>query len=63
MELIAVAAAHVTGCPYCIEAHVKRAKTVDATLEEIAEAIFVTTALKAGSALAHSVNALNAYEG
>ncbi|MFP3575314.1 hypothetical protein [Brevibacillus sp. SIMBA_040] len=32
------------------------------SLEELAEAIFVATALKAGSALAHSVNALNAYD-
>ncbi|TCP23773.1 AhpD family alkylhydroperoxidase [Scopulibacillus darangshiensis] len=62
-ELIAVAVAHVTGCPYCIEAHTKRAKKDGATLEELTESIFVATALKAGSALAHGVNALNAYEG
>lgn len=61
-ELIAVAVAHVTGCAYCIEVHTKKAKQWGATLEELAEAIFVATALKAGSALAHSVNALNAYD-
>lgn len=61
-ELIAIAIAHVTGCPYCIEVHVKAAKKAHATKEEMAEAIMVATALKAGSALAHGVNALNAYD-
>lgn len=60
-ELIAVAVAHVTGCAYCIDSHTKSAKQLGVTLEELAESIFVATALKAGSALAHSVNALNAY--
>lgn len=62
-ELIAVAVAHVTGCPYCIDVHVSAAKKQQASKEEIAEAIFVATALKAGSAIAHGVNALNAYDG
>ncbi|SDO72406.1 alkylhydroperoxidase AhpD family core domain-containing protein [Halobacillus aidingensis] len=61
-ELIAVASAHTTGCPYCIDVHTKGAKQQGATKEEVAEAIFVATALKAGSAIAHSVNALNAYD-
>ncbi|MFT9846290.1 carboxymuconolactone decarboxylase family protein [Aneurinibacillus sp. REN35] len=61
-ELIAIAVAHITGCPYCIEVHVTNSKRLDVTKEEMAEAIMVATALKAGSALAHSVNALNAYD-
>lgn len=61
-ELIAIAVAHTTGCPYCIEIHVKAAKSEDVTIEEMSEAILVATALKAGSALAHGVNALNAYD-
>ncbi|QQK81011.1 carboxymuconolactone decarboxylase family protein [Salicibibacter cibi] len=61
-ELIAVAVAHTTGCPYCIELHTKAANGEGASKEEIAEIIFVATALKAGSALAHGVNALNAYD-
>ncbi|KXH87530.1 carboxymuconolactone decarboxylase family protein [Sporosarcina sp. HYO08] len=61
-ELIAVAVAHTTGCPYCIDIHTKGAKEAHATKEEIAESILVATALKAGSALAHSVNALNAFD-
>lgn len=61
-ELIAVAVAHVTGCPYCIDVHVKNAKKLQMTKEEMAETILVATALKAGSAMAHGVNALNAYD-
>lgn len=61
-ELIAVAVAHTTGCPYCIDLHVKNAKNLNTTKEEMAESIMVATALKAGSALAHGVNALNAYD-
>ncbi|MEK4759985.1 carboxymuconolactone decarboxylase family protein [Viridibacillus sp. FSL E2-0187] len=61
-ELIAVAVAHVTGCAYCIDSHVKKAKTLGMTKEEMAEVIMVATALKAGSALAHGVNALNAFD-
>src|SRR5690625_4802487 len=61
-EIIAVAVAHVTGCAYCIDIHVTAAKEIGATKEEISEAIFVATALKAGSAFAHGVNALNSYD-
>lgn len=62
-ELIAVAVAHVTGCPYCIDIHVNNAKKLDVSKEEMAESIMVATALKAGSAMAHGVNALQAYDG
>lgn len=62
-ELIAVAVAHVTGCPYCIDIHVNAAKKLEASKEEMAEAIMVATALKAGSAMAHGVNAIQAYDG
>ncbi len=53
-ELMAVAAAHVTDCPWCIEEHVKRAIKQGATDEEIAEAAFVAMSLRAGAAFAHS---------
>jgi AhpD family alkylhydroperoxidase len=52
-ELIAIGAAHVTRCPYCIETHTNRAKALNATDEEIAEAIFVGIAMNAGAAFAH----------
>jgi alkylhydroperoxidase/carboxymuconolactone decarboxylase family protein YurZ len=38
----------------CIEGHVRAAKKAGATDQEIAEAIFVAAALRAGGAFAHS---------
>ncbi|MDP2919965.1 MAG: carboxymuconolactone decarboxylase family protein [Dehalococcoidia bacterium] len=61
-ELIAVAAAHITRCPYCIAGHTRRAKRAGATDEEIAEAIFVAVAMNAGASLAHSSIAMKALE-
>jgi AhpD family alkylhydroperoxidase len=61
-ELIAVAAAHITRCPYCIAGHTKRAKQVGATDEEIAEAIFVAVAMNAGASIAHSSIAMKSLE-
>jgi len=61
-ELIAVACAHITQCPYCIEGHVKGAKKAGASDEQIAEAIFVSVAMKAGSSLAHSCIAMETLE-
>ncbi|MGA2158309.1 MAG: carboxymuconolactone decarboxylase family protein [Dehalococcoidia bacterium] len=61
-ELIAVACAHITQCPYCIEGHAKRAKKAGATPEEIAEAIFVAVAMRAGGSMAHSCIAMGALE-
>jgi alkylhydroperoxidase/carboxymuconolactone decarboxylase family protein len=59
-ELIAVAVAHATECPYCIDVHTKNAKKAGASLEELAEAAFVTAAIEAGGALAHSTHVQNA---
>ena len=61
-ELIAVACAHVTQCPYCIEAHTKKAKAAGASEGEVAEAIFVAASLRAGGGLAHSCIAMEALE-
>ena len=49
-----MAVAHTTQCPYCIESHVKAAQKAGATKQEISESIFVTAALRAGGAFAHS---------
>jgi len=62
-ELIAVATALVTQCPYCIDAHTKRAKKAGATEAEVAEAIFVAMALRAGGSWAHGALAMHALEG
>ncbi|MCX6004404.1 MAG: carboxymuconolactone decarboxylase family protein [Chloroflexi bacterium] len=61
-ELMAVACAHVTQCPYCIEGHTKRAKKSGATDEEIAEAVFVAVAMRAGGSMAHSCIAMDVLE-
>ncbi|MBG0741048.1 carboxymuconolactone decarboxylase family protein [Paeniglutamicibacter antarcticus] len=59
-QLIAVAVAHVTQCPYCIEGHSKLAKRKGASAEQIMEAIWVAAEMRAGGAFAHSTIALNA---
>ncbi len=57
-QLIAVAVAHVTQCPYCIRGHTKGALREGATNQEIMEAIWVAAEMRAGGAVAHSVIAL-----
>ena len=58
-QLIAVAVAHVTQCPYCIRGHTKTAMQQGATAEEIMEAIWVAAEMRAGAAYAHSALALD----
>ena len=57
-QLIAVAVAHVTQCPYCIRGHTKAAVRKGATPEELMEAIWVAAEMRAGGAYAHSALAL-----
>ena len=57
-QLIAVAAAHITQCPYCIKGHTKAAMKHGATPQEIMEAIWVAAEMRAGGAYAHSVISL-----
>lgn len=59
-QLIAVAVAHTTQCPYCIDGHTKLAKRRGATPEQIMEAIWVAAEMRAGGAYAHSTLALHA---
>jgi AhpD family alkylhydroperoxidase len=59
-QLIAVAVAHVTQCPYCIRSHTRIALRKGATEQEIMEAIWVAAEMRAGGAYAHSVIALDA---
>jgi AhpD family alkylhydroperoxidase len=57
-QLIAVAAAHVTQCPYCIRGHTKAALREGATAEEIMEAIWVAAEMRSGATDAHSAKSL-----
>ena len=62
-ELIAVAVACTTQCPYCIEVHAKAAKSAGATREELVEAAFLAAALRAGGAATHGAMALKFFDG
>ncbi len=61
-ELIALAVACTTQCPYCIEAHAKAAKTAGASREEVVETSFLAAALRAGGAATHGAMALKFFD-
>jgi AhpD family alkylhydroperoxidase len=58
-QIIAVAVAHVTQCPYCIKGHTRAALRHGATDEELMEAIWVAAEMRAGAAFAHAVLAID----
>jgi AhpD family alkylhydroperoxidase len=62
-QLIAVAVAHVTQCPYCITGHTRLAHRKGATPQEIMESIWVAAEMRAGGAYAHSTLALDTLHG
>ena len=55
-ELMAIAVALTTQCPYCIEVHRKNAIAAGVTEAEFAEAIHVAAALRAGAAVTHGTH-------
>jgi AhpD family alkylhydroperoxidase len=55
-ELMAVAVALTTQCPYCIDIHSKRAKKAGATEQELAETTLIAAALRAGGAMTHGTH-------
>ena len=57
-ELIAIAVALTTQCPYCIDIHAKRARKAGATDQEIAETTLIAAALRAGGAITHGTHTL-----
>jgi AhpD family alkylhydroperoxidase len=57
-ELIAIAVALTTQCPYCIEIHSGNARRAGATEAEIVEAAIVAASLRAGAAITHATHAL-----
>jgi len=61
-QVIAVAVAHVTQCPYCIRGHSRLARRAGATDAEIMEAIWVAAEMRAGAAFAHATIALDAVD-
>jgi AhpD family alkylhydroperoxidase len=61
-ELIALAVACTTQCPYCIEVHTKGAKKAGASKQEVTEATLLAAALRAGGAATHGAMALKFYD-
>jgi AhpD family alkylhydroperoxidase len=53
-QLIAVAVALTTQCPYCIELHVQAARNEGATDEMLAETAVIAAAMRAGGAITHA---------
>ena len=55
-ELMAIAVALSTQCPYCIEIHRQQAISAGATENELAEVVHVAAALRAGGAITHGTH-------
>jgi AhpD family alkylhydroperoxidase len=55
-ELMAIAVALTTQCPYCIEVHRQQALKAGVTEQELAEAVHVAAALRAGGAITHGTH-------
>lgn len=61
-ELIAVAVALTTQCPYCIEIHAKEARAFGASDAELAETAMLAAAIRAGGAVTHAAHLFAAVE-
>jgi AhpD family alkylhydroperoxidase len=57
-ELIAIAVALTTQCPYCIDIHTSNARKAGVTEAEIVEAAMIAASLRAGAAVTHATHAL-----
>ena len=57
-ELMAVAVALTTQCPYCIEIHANKAREAGASEQEMTEVVFIAAALRAGGAITHGTHAI-----
>ncbi|AFK63166.1 hypothetical protein TKWG_15955 [Advenella kashmirensis WT001] len=55
-QIIALAVAVTTQCPYCIAIHTKQAREAGATDAQLAEAALVAAAIRAGGAVTHATH-------
>lgn len=55
-QLMAVAVALTTQCPYCIELHSKAARDAGASEAQLAETALVAAAIRAGGAITHATH-------
>jgi AhpD family alkylhydroperoxidase len=60
-ELMSIAVALTTQCPYCLERHTEKAKKYGATENEIAETIMIAAALRSGAALGYGLLAMKLF--
>ena len=60
-ELMALGIAQITQCPWCIQAHTRKAALAGASDAEIAETTFVAMAMAAGAAWSHGGLALQCH--
>lgn len=58
-NLIALAVALTTQCPYCLQLHRAAAEQAGATPAEMAETALVAAALRAGAAITHAVHLID----
>ncbi len=61
-EMIALAVAFTTQCPYCLDVHTRSAKRAGVTREELAETALLAAALRAGAAATHGTLALKLFD-
>lgn len=61
-ELMSIAVALTTQCAYCLESHIENAKKVGATKEEIAETVFIASAIRAGGAVGNGLLAMKIFD-
>jgi AhpD family alkylhydroperoxidase len=61
-ELIAIAVACTTQCPYCLDVHTRKAKRAGATRQEVVEVSMLAAALRAGAAVTHGALALKLFD-
>jgi AhpD family alkylhydroperoxidase len=55
-QIMALAVALTTQCPYCIALHTKEARKAGATDAELAETALVAAAMRAGAAITHGTH-------
>ncbi|HUZ65918.1 MAG TPA: carboxymuconolactone decarboxylase family protein [Acetobacteraceae bacterium] len=55
-QLMALAVALTTQCPYCLEVHAEEARKAGATEAELAETALVAAAMRAGAAVTHATH-------
>ena len=58
-ELMALAVALTTQCPYCLEIHKGRALKTGASHAEISETVLVAAAMRAGAAVTHGTHVID----